>query len=262
MKENFDLLGISEQSTLAEIKKAYRIKAKAFHPDINKSEEASAKFIAITQAYDKLIEFKEGRTSFNYQAFYEASYEAERNKKAREYARKRYEEISKQNEWLDKLSIHKILWGKTVTILLILFSSLLIMDSKLQDVSSYYVIQSVDPIRPYDYSSLIISTNSRVLIAKNHPFQFVTPIEDSIKFNVTPIFHLIKSYEIKYGKDYHVFIPKNISANYSVFLYLIIILGIAILSLKFEKLEPKLWLKFLTMIFSLCYLFYFLNCQR
>jgi DnaJ-class molecular chaperone len=83
MKENFDLLGISDQSTIAEIKKAYRTKAKEFHPDVNKLEGNSAKFIAITQAYDKLIDYKEGRTSINYQAFYEDSYEVERGKKAR-----------------------------------------------------------------------------------------------------------------------------------------------------------------------------------
>jgi hypothetical protein len=261
MKENFDLLGISDQSTIAEIKKAYRIKAKEFHPDVNKLEDAAAKFIAITQAYDKLIDYKEGRTSFNYQTFYEESYEDERGKKAKEYARKRYEEINKQNEWLDKLSIHKIFWGKSISVLLILLCSILILDSKLDAISMRYEIKSVDPIRPNDYSYLIVTTNNRTLITKNHPIQVVTPNEDSIQFNETPIFHLLKSYELKYEDNYCIFIPYNISSNYSFFLYLIIILGMATLTFKFEKIEPKLWIKFLTIIFSLSYLFYLLNSQ-
>lgn len=261
MKEYFDLLEISEQSTIAEIKKAYRKKAKAYHPDVNKSEEASEKFIAITHAYDQLIDFKEGRISNNYHTFQTDNYESERRKKAREYAQKRYEEISKHNEWLDKLSIHKIFWGKTASILLILFSSFVLLDENMKPVTSVHEIISVDPIKPDDYTSLILNTNKRTIITQNHPLEHITPFEDSIVFYETPFMRFLKSYKLKYEKDYYIFIPNNAATKYSSFLYLIIVLSFASLIVKFDKLEPKLWIKFLTIIFILSYLFYLANSQ-
>jgi hypothetical protein len=262
MKEYFELLDISEQATIPEIKKAYRKKAKAYHPDVNKSEEASSRFIAITHAYDQLIDFKEGRISNNYHAFQTDNYESERRRKAREYAQKRYEEIDKQNEWFEKLSIHKIFWGKTVSVLLILFSSFVLLDDFMEPVSSVNQIISLDPIRPDDYSSLILTTDKRAVITQNHPFEYVTPFEDSIVFLETPFLNFLKSYKIKNEGNYYIFTPNNIAARYSLFLYLITILSLASLIVKFEKLEPKLWIKFLTIIFLLSYLFYLANSQR
>lgn len=58
MKEYHALLGISPTATKEEIKKAYRSLAFKYHPDRNKSAGAAAHFIAITEAYDALIEGK------------------------------------------------------------------------------------------------------------------------------------------------------------------------------------------------------------
>jgi len=55
MTEYHQLLGINSQADERIIKKAYRKKAFEFHPDINKSPEASSHFIRITEAYEFLI---------------------------------------------------------------------------------------------------------------------------------------------------------------------------------------------------------------
>jgi hypothetical protein len=49
------VLGLSTDASVEEIKKAYRSKARLYHPDVNHSPEAKDLFIAITEAYDFLI---------------------------------------------------------------------------------------------------------------------------------------------------------------------------------------------------------------
>jgi hypothetical protein len=48
-------LGLSAGSSVEEIKKAYRKKAREYHPDINHSPDAKDIFILITEAYEFLI---------------------------------------------------------------------------------------------------------------------------------------------------------------------------------------------------------------
>jgi hypothetical protein len=54
-KDYYNILGIPANSTVDEIKRAYRKKARLFHPDINPSPDAKDLFIQITEAYDFLL---------------------------------------------------------------------------------------------------------------------------------------------------------------------------------------------------------------
>jgi hypothetical protein len=55
ISEYYEKLGLHTGSTVDEIKKAYRKKARLYHPDINHSPEAKDIFISITEAYEFLI---------------------------------------------------------------------------------------------------------------------------------------------------------------------------------------------------------------
>ena len=55
VSEYYAILGLPVNSSIEEIKKAYRIKARLFHPDINHAPDAKDKFIKATEAYDFLI---------------------------------------------------------------------------------------------------------------------------------------------------------------------------------------------------------------
>ncbi len=53
-KSLYETLGVNENATQSEIKKAYRSLAKQYHPDINKTPEAEEKFKEINAAYEVL----------------------------------------------------------------------------------------------------------------------------------------------------------------------------------------------------------------
>ncbi|MDD2505354.1 MAG: molecular chaperone DnaJ [Bacilli bacterium] len=53
-KDYYDILGVNKNATEAEIKSAFRKKAKEYHPDVNKDPGASDKFKEIGEAYSIL----------------------------------------------------------------------------------------------------------------------------------------------------------------------------------------------------------------
>lgn len=53
-KDYYDTLGVSRNSSQGDIKKAYFKLAKKYHPDVNKTEGAKAKFEEINEAYETL----------------------------------------------------------------------------------------------------------------------------------------------------------------------------------------------------------------
>jgi len=55
LTDYYEILGLPVNSSVEEIKKAYRRKARLYHPDINPSPAAKDLFISITEAYDFLI---------------------------------------------------------------------------------------------------------------------------------------------------------------------------------------------------------------
>lgn len=54
MKDYYFILGIASNASLADVKKAFRLKAAEFHPDRNSSELAPVQFHAVKEAYDIL----------------------------------------------------------------------------------------------------------------------------------------------------------------------------------------------------------------
>jgi len=96
----YQILGLSRNATEADIKRAYRRLALMYHPDKNSGPGAKERFIAITEAYNYLID--PPKKQEHKSAGHAESHEAERVYKARMQARKaaaqRYREFKKQQE--------------------------------------------------------------------------------------------------------------------------------------------------------------------
>jgi hypothetical protein len=56
LTEYYKILGLPATASVEDIKKAYRNKARLYHPDINSSPNAKEMFISITEAYEFLLD--------------------------------------------------------------------------------------------------------------------------------------------------------------------------------------------------------------
>jgi hypothetical protein len=93
--EYYKILDLPSDSSVEEIKRAYRKKARLYHPDINHTPDAKDLFICATEAYEFLLAYHE-KIKSDEQAYYEAmeewrKYRQHRSRKrATAYARKPY----------------------------------------------------------------------------------------------------------------------------------------------------------------------------
>lgn len=73
-KQCYSLLGIYKQATDEEVKQAYRLAAKKWHPDFNVgSKEAEQKFIEIAEAYHTILEIREKKKRFSLKKIFVSS---------------------------------------------------------------------------------------------------------------------------------------------------------------------------------------------
>lgn len=95
LRDYYEILGLPANSSIDEIKKAYRKKARLYHPDINPAPDAKDHFISITEAYEFLIA-NHGNIKSDDQAYNQAmndwrKYRQDRSqKRAAVYARTSY----------------------------------------------------------------------------------------------------------------------------------------------------------------------------
>lgn len=104
-KEYFEILNLEPPASEEEIKQAYRVLAKMYHPDKNPDPGAHEKFLKISEAYEYLLDelkHTNERTIRDLEDFISHEYFEEMRRKARERAQEkariRFEKLQKEQE--------------------------------------------------------------------------------------------------------------------------------------------------------------------
>jgi hypothetical protein len=242
MNSYYQALGIPEGADLPTIKRAYRELAKKYHPDHNPDPSAKEQFIQVTEAYEYLIG-KAAAPSVSY-ASYTSTYEEEIRARAREYARIRY----------DRLSVHKIFWGKGISWMLVLGSFLFLSDFIVPQVVETIPVSKVALSR-FEKSNIIklkISANGFSFYASDEhvPRDFVS---GPIQIAHTPFLKIVNEYRLpgnNYRFSYH---PEQRLKDYLFFPFAVFLLSFVTLTYRFKTFENKLMIKMLTIISLVCF---------
>lgn len=106
MTDYYKILGITQNATLEQIKKVYRSKAKVYHPDVNKSEDAHEQFVFLNEAYEYFVKLKDPKqkrqqeTKTGREEFWrewQRREKQEARERAQAYAKMRYEAYIKSD---------------------------------------------------------------------------------------------------------------------------------------------------------------------
>ena len=111
LESYIQILGINSNASVEEIKRAYRTKAMLLHPDRNGSSDAHEQFVLLQEAYEYLLDLKSGKTRSKPHisaAEWQAKQREEARERARRYARMRYEEYIKTEDYRVNKAIETI----------------------------------------------------------------------------------------------------------------------------------------------------------
>lgn len=98
----YAILGVKPGASKNKIKKAYRLKAKKLHPDINPSPDAKKQFLKLSEAYQYLIDFRPNKPrtrDFEKKQEWRKNTQEEIRKRAEEYARMKRREFLKSKAY-------------------------------------------------------------------------------------------------------------------------------------------------------------------
>ena len=123
----FKILDLHTDASIADIKRAYRIKARLYHPDLNHSPEARDKFIQVTEAYEFLIA-KFNNTGNEEESLARAAEEWRKyrqhrpGQQANAYARASYIRFRKSKQYKASrvFDLARIIFGLTISVLILI----------------------------------------------------------------------------------------------------------------------------------------------
>lgn len=250
MSKYHDILGISEDATPKEIKKAYHRLAKKYHPDLNPNDsQAKDMFIKITEAYNMLLDPQKQRKTRLYRrrTITEEDLRNAARERAKAYAQMRYAEFLKQCKAYEATPMHKILWPKWVNFIIIAVAMVFVADSFLPRQKVQCKLSTQNEYRYFACGHSFIKSNQ-------HAQSEINGMEAILV--CTPIMGFVTKYRITDDdyiglRDY--FKPERREVDYFFVPVVIIILAIVVLVNKVKKFENKLLYKTIIILCTFAY---------
>jgi hypothetical protein len=231
MNQYLKVLELQPGVNEADIKRAYRRLAKKYHPDINTDPEAQQKFIAITEAYNFLMEVgaQPHREPVSYDYNPMAREYEERRRRAKEYARAKQQQAMRERQAiLTKLYTY---CNYFVSLVLIL-NLLLLIDFMLPQISHreqlLKISRSYQTDKPYSQNLIYrhgimhferheILIDSKVL--DDRLIEQLQSLSPQAEIRSSPLLDVVRSARIAYGNQYLLVEP--VYSVYEFFFFLI-----------------------------------------
>ncbi|HLG34696.1 MAG TPA: J domain-containing protein [Bacteroidia bacterium] len=127
VEQYYNILGVTHTATLAEIKKAFRTRAKELHPDLNKNSGSHQQFILLNEAYEYLINLKTGKvfennstTTKRYKTYerWQDNEAARARHRAEYYANRKYQDFTESEHYKKITEVHAIVWRVSLFLLI------------------------------------------------------------------------------------------------------------------------------------------------
>lgn len=248
IRHYYQLLGVDESVSDAELKKAYRKKARQLHPDHNPAPDAQLRFIELSEAYQYIVKYRESPIEV---VSYEERIREQAREKARRYAEMRYQKFVRETKEMENASIHDIFFGRWITALLGIFALFFFADSILPTIRR---TEKLIEYRKFCSDNLHCDG-----VARSRSFRFSTDANFSalwhnqpIVFEATPFRKQIKRY---YLIDYpsNVFRPLNQLSDYFFFPGMLLVCCLLALFYPFRKFSFKLYTKTIMLFCAFVY---------
>ena len=194
MKDYYKILEIGKKATKSEIVKSFRLLAKKYHPDLNKSADASLKFREVYEAYEILVD-EHKRINYdniynNYYGYSNKQTGASNESDYINWTQKAQENAKYYSNIKYRDFLKKALKGSAA---IILVSSITIIEW-----ASVLFIVVYMPMRSNDISQLVLFVN--IIIGISFGLYYYTDILKSEDFGLINIFQnrkkTIKKYKI------------------------------------------------------------------
>lgn len=250
MNRDFILLGLEPDASKDAVKKAYRAMARKLHPDVNPAPDAHERFIEITEAYERIMR-PHSQSANQTRKHTEEQMQEQAREWAKAWAKMKYEEFERKNEAFERTPMHKLLWGKGVTIVLACLAFFILIDYLLPANQSEHTIDRIKDGNPNAYSHSVNGNqipipSYRIIYAGKYHCRVIEQhlmmeLEgQTVYIKASPLLGFVKQYSLQYSGEWST--PPDGPLDYIGLMAILLVFCLRVLMYPVKKFENKLLL--------------------
>lgn len=242
MTNYYEILGVRDQATHGEIKRAYRKLVKIYHPDINTAPEAMIRIVEITTAYDVLSDpFSKANYDLAYFEGVSAGYTQSQTISEEELARRAYKRQRAAEEQESIARMHNIKtafyrFQRLSCFGFLVVSILFTIDYFFKPNYETFPVRSIvlEKGERNQFVSIINTSSGEVIEAKRGVFDhFDKYSNSSVRIYYSSIFNLKAEVGVYYDKEWKTYQAfGNMHEFGNIFAYMIMLICLLIIRQK------------------------------